>query len=78
MKEGKNEGTEVKDGENDKTEVKVEKHEVEYAPGESNSDMFGGNSNWRGPIWICSEFFMQQYSTNQEILGYQTRFNLGL
>jgi hypothetical protein len=25
---------------------------VEYAPGESNSGMFGGNSNWRGPIWF--------------------------
>ncbi|NQS77723.1 MAG: glucosidase [Methanoculleus bourgensis] len=25
---------------------------VEYLPGESNSNMFGGNSNWRGPIWF--------------------------
>ncbi|MGB6222020.1 MAG: hypothetical protein WBG04_13390 [Haloferula sp.] len=23
-----------------------------YLPGESDSDMFGGSSNWRGPIWI--------------------------
>lgn len=25
---------------------------IEYVPGESNSAMFGGNSNWRGPIWL--------------------------
>jgi hypothetical protein len=25
---------------------------VSYMPGESNNRMFGGNSNWRGPIWI--------------------------
>ncbi|MFT4153349.1 MGH1-like glycoside hydrolase domain-containing protein [Parafilimonas sp.] len=25
---------------------------IQYEPGESSSDMFGGNSNWRGPIWL--------------------------
>ena len=25
---------------------------VKYAPGESDTQMFGGNSNWRGPIWF--------------------------
>jgi hypothetical protein len=25
---------------------------VDYLPGESNTGMFGGNSNWRGPIWM--------------------------
>jgi hypothetical protein len=25
---------------------------VEYAPGEGTSNIFGGNSNWRGPIWF--------------------------
>jgi hypothetical protein len=25
---------------------------VEYQPGESTSGIFGGNSNWRGPIWF--------------------------
>jgi hypothetical protein len=25
---------------------------VEYLPAESNNGMFGGNSNWRGPIWM--------------------------
>ena len=27
-------------------------HRVEYWPAESKSGMFGGNSNWRGPIWL--------------------------
>jgi hypothetical protein len=26
--------------------------EVRYVPGESTSAMFGGNSNWRGPVWM--------------------------
>ena len=25
---------------------------IAYTPGESTNDMFGGNSNWRGPIWM--------------------------
>lgn len=41
-----------------------ELHCVSYCPGESNSTMFGGNSNWRGPIWICSELFFSIVSTN--------------
>jgi Glycosyl hydrolase family 63 C-terminal domain len=27
-------------------------HEVGYWPGESRNGLFGGNSNWRGPIWM--------------------------
>jgi hypothetical protein len=27
-------------------------NEVSYVPGESESWMFGGNSNWRGPVWF--------------------------
>ena len=26
--------------------------EIAYVPGESTSPMFGGNSNWRGPVWF--------------------------
>jgi hypothetical protein len=29
-----------------------EYNEVKYVPGESDSWMFGGNSNWRGPVWF--------------------------
>jgi hypothetical protein len=27
-------------------------HRVAYEPGESTTPLFGGNSNWRGPIWF--------------------------
>jgi hypothetical protein len=27
-------------------------HTVSYLPAESNTGMFGGNSNWRGPVWM--------------------------
>jgi hypothetical protein len=27
-------------------------YSIQYEPGESSSSMFGGNSNWRGPIWM--------------------------
>jgi hypothetical protein len=29
-----------------------EEYRVPYLPGESDTGMFGGNSNWRGPIWM--------------------------
>ena len=31
---------------------------VEYQPGESSSGLFGGNSNWRGPIWMPVNFLI--------------------
>jgi glycogen debranching enzyme len=27
-------------------------HRVDYEPAESSSGLFGGNSNWRGPVWF--------------------------
>jgi len=33
-------------------------HSVFYEPGESSSNMFGGNSNWRGPIWYPVNFMI--------------------
>jgi hypothetical protein len=27
-------------------------YSVTYVPGESNTSVFGGNSNWRGPVWF--------------------------
>jgi hypothetical protein len=36
------------------------KYQVNYAPGESDSEMFGGNSNWRGPIWFPMNFLLIQ------------------
>ncbi len=32
--------------------VQGQEHRVDYLPAESNTGMFGGNSNWRGPIWM--------------------------
>ena len=31
---------------------------VDYLPGDSNTGMFGGNSNWRGPIWMPVNFLI--------------------
>ncbi len=31
---------------------------VSYVPGESDSSMFGGNSNWRGPVWFPINFLV--------------------
>jgi hypothetical protein len=32
--------------------VHGQEYRVDYLPAESNSGMFGGNSNWRGPVWF--------------------------
>jgi Glycosyl hydrolase family 63 C-terminal domain len=32
--------------------VEGQEYRVNYLPAESDSGMFGGNSNWRGPIWM--------------------------
>ena len=31
---------------------------VEYAPGDSSSGVFGGNSNWRGPVWFPANWLL--------------------
>ena len=35
-----------------KFQVGGEEYRVDYLPAESNTGMFGGNSNWRGPVWM--------------------------
>jgi hypothetical protein len=32
--------------------VNGQEYKVDYLPAESNTGMFGGNSNWRGPVWM--------------------------
>jgi hypothetical protein len=32
--------------------VDNQEYQVKYLPAESNTGMFGGNSNWRGPVWM--------------------------
>ena len=33
-------------------------HRVDYEPAESRTGLFGGNSNWRGPIWFPTNFLL--------------------
>lgn len=40
------------------THVNGEEYRVPYTPGESDSYLFGGNSNWRGPIWFPINYLL--------------------
>lgn len=42
--------------------MQLDGHEyrLDYEPGESTTDLFGGNSNWRGPIWMPVNFLIIQ------------------
>jgi hypothetical protein len=35
-----------------------QEHRVEYDPGESTTGLFGGNSNWRGPVWFPVNYLL--------------------
>ena len=41
-----------------KLEVHDMEHRVDYEPGESSTGVFGGNSNWRGPIWFPLNYLL--------------------
>ena len=41
-----------------KIELDGVKHRVDYEPGESSTGLFGGNSNWRGPVWFPVNYLM--------------------
>ncbi|MDQ2863318.1 MAG: glucosidase, partial [Bacteroidota bacterium] len=34
------------------------RYSIQYDPGDSTSGMFGGNSNWRGPVWMPLNFLL--------------------
>jgi hypothetical protein len=34
------------------------KHRVDYEPAESRTGLFGGNSNWRGPVWLPLNYLL--------------------
>lgn len=39
-------------------------YSIQYDPGDSTSDMFGGNSNWRGPVWMPINYlFINAFKT---------------
>ncbi len=42
-----------------------QEYRVAYVPGDSDSGMFGGNSNWRGPIWMPMQLMLLRGLANQ-------------
>jgi hypothetical protein len=38
--------------------VNGSEHRVDYEPAESSTGLFGGNSNWRGPVWFPINFLL--------------------
>jgi hypothetical protein len=38
--------------------VDGEQHVIAYTPGEGSTRMFGGNSNWRGPVWFPMNYLL--------------------
>jgi hypothetical protein len=41
-----------------------QEYKVQYLPAESNTGMFGGNSNWRGPVWMPANMLIVRALTN--------------
>jgi hypothetical protein len=39
-------------------QVDGQEYRVDYEPGESTTGLFGGNSNWRGPVWFPVNYLM--------------------
>ncbi|MFT3842885.1 MAG: glucosidase [Myxococcaceae bacterium] len=39
-------------------DVGGEQRQVAYVPGDSDSGLFGGNSNWRGPVWLPLNYLL--------------------
>ena len=50
-------------------------YRVSYLPAESDTDMFGGNSNWRGPIWMPVNMLIVR-ALMQYYLYYGDRFTI--
>ncbi|HEX5017251.1 MAG TPA: hypothetical protein VFX15_06665, partial [Actinomycetes bacterium] len=42
-----------------------QEYRVGYVPGDSDSGMFGGNSNWRGPVWMPMQLMLIRALVNQ-------------
>src|SRR5690606_11593669 len=46
------------EGEGVTVELCGQRHRVAYVPGDSDSGLFGGNSNWRGPVWVPLNYLL--------------------
>jgi hypothetical protein len=40
------------------TDIEGQRFELHYTPGESDTYLFGGNSNWRGPVWFPLNYLL--------------------
>ncbi len=40
--------------------INGDEYGLKYEPGESNNSLFGGNSNWRGPVWMPMNYMLVQ------------------
>ncbi|MBB5806666.1 hypothetical protein F4560_006434 [Saccharothrix ecbatanensis] len=51
-------------------QVADQEHRMGYEPGESRTPMFGGNSNWRGPVWFpTNALLVEALRTIEEFHG---------
>ncbi|RYO82210.1 hypothetical protein DL766_006839 [Monosporascus sp. MC13-8B] len=56
-------------------DVNGQKFTVGYVPGDSDSGLFGGNSNWRGPVWLAVNFLLVE-SLQRFYLFYGQKFKV--
>jgi hypothetical protein len=59
------------------TTINGEQRSIDYEPGESANSLFGGNSNWRGPIWFpVNVLLADALRTYDEYLGASETFEV--
>ncbi len=56
--------------------VDGQEYQLKYMPGESDNGMYGGNSNWRGPVWMPLNYLMvRALKIYAQFYGQQISFN---